>query len=220
MKDQAEITLSNIRTALDSENIALARQLLNKLHPADQADAISDRPLQEQTEMIPTLSVNHAADVLEHLDEDEAAEIAAKLPLETLAHLLDEMEPDEAADILLDLYEERASAVMAKMSSIDNIRPLLEHDDDTAGGRMTTQVPVLDRGMTASHAIAYLRNSKPDSEVHYYLYVTDKAGKLLGILGLRELITAKPSTNIETIMNSDVISASVDDDEWNQGKAA
>ena len=27
MKDQAEITLSNIRTALDSENIALARQL-------------------------------------------------------------------------------------------------------------------------------------------------------------------------------------------------
>lgn len=213
MKDQAEITLSNIRTALDSENIALARQLLNKLHPADQADAISDRPLQEQTEMIPTLSVNHAADVLEHLDEDEAAEIAAKLPLETLAHLLDEMEPDEAADILLDLYEERASAVMAKMSSIDNIRPLLEHDDDTAGGRMTTQVPVLDRGMTASHAIAYLRNSKPDSEVHYYLYVTDKAGKLLGILGLRELITAKPSTNIETIMNSDVISASVDDDQ-------
>ena len=213
MNEQLETTLTNIRTALDREDIALAQKLLNKLHPADQADAISDRPLQEQTEMLPNLNVDNAADVLEHLDEDEAAEIAAKLPLETLAGLLDEMEPDEAADILLDLYEERALAVMEKMVSTDNVRPLLEYDDDTAGGRMTTQVPILHREMTASHAITYLRNSKPDSENHYNLYVIDKDRRLLGIVGLRELITAKPVTSIEAIMNSDVISASVNDDQ-------
>ena len=213
MTEHTEVTLTNIRTALDSEDIALARQLLNDLHPADQADLISDRPLEEQTEMLPKLSVDDAADVLEYLDEDEAAEIAAKLPLETLASLLDEMEPDEAADILLDLYEERALAVMDQMVSTEDVRPLLEYDDDTAGGRMTTQVPILHRTMTANHAIAYLRTSKPNSDNHYYLYVIDKDRKLLGIVGLRELITAKPSVSVEAIMNSYVIRASVDDDQ-------
>ena len=77
MNEQLETTLTNIRTALDREDIVLAQKLLNKLHPADQADAISDRPLQEQTDMLPTLSVDNAADVLEHLDEDEAAEAKA-----------------------------------------------------------------------------------------------------------------------------------------------
>ncbi len=213
MKDSPETTLAALRTALESEDIDRARQLVNDLHPADLAVAIGDLPLQEQTEMLPTLSLDDAADVLEHLDEDEAAEIAAKLPLQMLASVLDEMEPDEAADILLDLDETHAAAALRKMTSSETVHPLLEHADDTAGGRMTTRVPVLRRRMSASQAITYLRSLKPDSEQHYYLYVVDRNRRLIGVVGLRELVTAPPSASIESIMSTEVISASVSADQ-------
>ncbi|HAJ05562.1 MAG TPA: magnesium transporter [Chloroflexi bacterium] len=213
MKTNLESTLNNIQNALDNSDIDLAQQLLNTLHPADQADAISDRTLQEQSKMLPHLTADNAAAVLEHLDEDEAANIASELPLDILANLLDKMEPDEAADILLDLYEDKASQVLKQMSSSEIILPLLKHRDDTAGGRMTTQIPTLYPEMTTSHCITYLRKSKPDKEHHYYLYVIDQNNTLLGILGLRELITNPPNTQIKDIMNNDFISASVDDDQ-------
>lgn len=213
MAQSIETTLANLRTALETEDIDLARQLVNDLHPADLAEAIGVLPLQEQTEMLPTLSPDDAANVLEHLDEDEAAEIAAQLPLQTLASVLDEMEPDEAADILLDLDEKHAAAALRKMTAAETVRPLLEHADDTAGGRMTTRVPVLRRRMTTSQAITYLRSLKSNSEHHYYLYVVDRYRQLIGVVGLRELITAPASASIDSIMDTEVISASVSADQ-------
>ena len=213
MKETIEATLFSLRMALESEDIDRARHLVNNLHPADLAEAIGDLPLQDQTEMLPTLSLDDAADVLEHLDEDEAAEIAAQLPLQTLASVLDEMEPDEAADILLDLDKTHAAAALRQMTSVDTVRPLLQHEDDTAGGRMTTRMPVLRPRMTASQAITYLRDLKPDPEHHYYLYVVDVHGQLIGVVGLRKLITARASASIESIMDTQVISASVSADQ-------
>jgi magnesium transporter len=39
----------------------------------------------------------------------------------------------------------------------------------------------------------------------YYVYVVDRDRKLLGVVGLRELITAKPDTVAEDLMNRDVM---------------
>ncbi|MFQ5407183.1 MAG: magnesium transporter [Anaerolineales bacterium] len=205
--------LRDVRAALESEDISAAKQLLDSLHPADVAEAIGDLSLDEQTDVLPELDVDDAADVLEFLDEDEAAEIAANLPVATLATLLDEMEPDEAADVLLDLSSDQADAALAHMASADRVQPLLAHDDDTAGGRMTSQVPILRRWMTTTQAIAYLRTFQPERETHYYLYVVDRNRKLIGIVGLRELILAAPDERVETIMSDDVISVSVDADQ-------
>ena len=88
MKETLETTLANLRTALESEDIDRARQLVNDLHPADLAEVIGDLSLQEQTEVLPTLTLDDVAYVFEHLDEDQAAEMAAQLPLQTLASVL------------------------------------------------------------------------------------------------------------------------------------
>ncbi len=205
--------LREVRTALDSEDIAQAKKLLDDLHPADLAEAIGDLSLGEQTDVLPELDVDDAADVLEFLDEDEAAEIAAKLPVEQLVPLLDEMEPDEAADVLLDLSPEQSAAALAHMASADQVRPLLAYEDDTAGGRMTSAVPVLRRWMTAAQASEYLRTFLSDRETHYYLYVIDRNRKLIGIVGLRELVLAAPVARVEAFMSSDVISVVADIDQ-------
>jgi len=45
----------------------------------------------------------------------------------------------------------------------------------------------------------------PDAETIYYLYVVNEAGKLVGVLSLRNLITAPPEKTIEEIMIKDCI---------------
>jgi magnesium transporter len=178
--------------------------LVEALRPPDQADLFADLPPSQQDELLPRLDLEDSADILEELGEDDAAEIAARLEPHELAPIVDEMEPDEAADLLGDIPSEQASAVLAAMTEPEEIRPLLVHADDTAGGLMTSAPFVLHRGMTASDAIAYLRGIAPDAEDFYYVYIVDEDMHLVGVVSLRQLIVAPPSADLKTIMDADV----------------
>ena len=207
---QFETVLRDVRDALEQDDVQRARQLLEQLQLADRAETISDLNLEEQTRVLPSLPAEDAADVLEYLDEDEAAQLAATLPAKVLAQLLDEMYPDDAADILLDLKPAQRAQTLALMQTTAQVQPLLAYEDETAGGRMTSDVPVLRRWMTAAQAISYLRGLHPESESQHYLYAVDRDRRLLGVVGLRDLIVAMPDATIEEIMNPHIISAPVD----------
>lgn len=207
--------LERVRAALVAGNVEAAIDALANLRPADRAEALADLPTQEQADVLDELPPNEAADILEHFEDEDAAEVAARLPSQTLADVLEEMDPDDAADVLGDLPEDKAADALAKMDAEQaaEVIPLLEHEDDTAGGLMTPEFPHLRRQMTAQQAIENLRTLQPDSETHYYLYVVDRNDRLIGIVGLRELVVADPRATIESIMKRDVISAPVGADQ-------
>ncbi|MGH2522086.1 MAG: magnesium transporter MgtE N-terminal domain-containing protein, partial [Anaerolineales bacterium] len=210
-----DTALERVRAALEAGNVDAAIAALSKLRPEDRAEALADLSTADQAEMLDELSPKEAADILENLEDDEAAEVAARLSTETLADVLDEMDPDQAADVLGDLPKDKAADALAQMDAAraEDVIPLLAHEDDTAGGLMTPEFPHLRRQMTAQQAIEALRALQPDAETHYYLYVVDRNNKLIGIVGLRELLMADPQATIESFMNRDVISAPVGTDQ-------
>ena len=183
------------------------------LRPPDQADLFSDLPPSEQDQLLPRLDVEDSADILEELDEDEAAAIAARLEAEELAPIVDEMEPDEAADLLGDIAPELVSEVLATMEESEQVRPLLIHADETAGGLMTSAKLTLHEQMTAEEAISHLRVVAPESEAAYYLFVVDEDIRLVGVVSLRQLVIAPTSTRIADIMNHDIIYVRADADQ-------
>jgi magnesium transporter len=208
-----DTTLEHVRSALEAGNLEAALQALADLRPADRAEALSDLPSHAQAQVLDELPPAEAADILENLEDEEAAEVAARLPTDSLADVLDEMEPNEAADVLGDLPKDKAADALAQMEEAEDVRPLLAHADDTAGGLMTSGFPYLRRQMTAQQAMDSLRALHPDAETHYYLYVVDRNGRLIGIVGLRELVMAKPDASLEAIMDRDVISVRADTDQ-------
>ncbi len=210
-----DAALEQVRAALEAGKIDDALALLAALHPADRAEAFSDLPPDDQNEILPRLDAEATADLLEELEEEEAAEVAAHLPSAALADALDEMDPDDAADVLGDLSPTQREQALAEMdaSQADEVRPLLAHADDTAGGLMTSDFFALRRQMTAQMAIDFLRAQSPDTETPYYLYVVDRFDKLIGIVSLRALITTDPKTVIETIMARDVTNVPVGTDQ-------
>ncbi len=202
-----------ITQALRRNDTAEAVRLLTDLHYADQADVFDALDDETQDRLIPLLDISTTADLLEELEEADAVEAVEDMPTERLADVLDEMEPDEAADLLGDLPPEQASALLEEMEDSDEVLPLLKYPDDTAGGLMTTSFIALRRGTTAQEAIEYLRAVGPDVDVPYYLYVEDETDRLIGIVGMRELVVAAPETPIERIMDPDVIYVRADEDQ-------
>lgn len=197
--------LAQLRDRLEHDDLDGAADIIESLHPPDQAEIFSELDDQDQIALLPRLEPTDSADILEKLDEEEAAELVAALPTEALIRIVDEMEPDEAADLLGDIPPAQAQAVLAGLEDPEEVHPLLLHADDSAGGLMTSEFLALRRRMTAEEAIAALRAWKPDAETIYYLYVIDAQGRLCGVVGLRDLIIADPETQVGDIMDPDVI---------------
>jgi magnesium transporter len=212
---QADIDaiLAEVKEAIVQADWDRAVMLVQGLRPPDQAELFGDLQPEDQDQLLTLLDVEDSADILEELEDEEAAEVAVRLEPEDLARILDEMEPDEAADLLGDIPSEQAAEALAGMEEPEEVRPLLVHADDTAGGLMTSVEVVLHEGMTTEDAIAHLRAIAPDTEDVYYLFVVDRQDRLLGVISLRQLIVAPPLTRVEEIMDPDVISVQADADQ-------
>jgi magnesium transporter len=212
-KDRVDSTLEKIREKLEAGDIQDAIEILTRLHPADLADAFTELDEQEQSALLPRLDLQSAADLMEELQDQAAADFAESLPTDLLADLLDEMQPDEAADVLGDISRQRAAQALSEMEDLDEVLPLLGHEDETAGGRMTTSFVGLLPDSTAQQAIEFLRHRDPEAETPYYLYVIDHDGQLTGVLGLRELVIAPPNATISSIMDPQVFHVDVKADQ-------
>lgn len=210
-----EQTIERLRATLERNLIGEAIAALLTLRPADRAEAFAELEEDEQAKLLSGLDIDNAAQLFEQLEDDEAADAATLLTTERLADVLDEMEPDDAADVLGDLEPDTAASVLAQMDAeqLEDVMPLLRYGDETSGGLMTPAFPHLRRLMTCQQAIDYLRALDPDTETPYYLYVLDRAERLIGIVGLRDLIVASPESSVEAIMTRDVISVPLGTDQ-------
>ncbi|HLF25954.1 MAG TPA: magnesium transporter [Anaerolineae bacterium] len=198
--------IEEIRAALDRQALDEAIALIEKLRAPDQAEVFHELEPEDQAALLPRLDPDDSADILEYLEDEDAAEVAEHLDADTLSRIVDEMEPDEAADLLGDLPKEQVNQVLARLEDPEEVRPLLIHPDETAGGRMTSDFLALRRRMTVQEAIAAIRNWAPTEDLIYYLFVVDRDNVLRGIVSLRNLITAAPNAALEAIMDRDVIS--------------
>jgi len=208
-----DAVLARVRAALEQDDLTSAVEIIESLRPADQADLFSELDDEDQVTLLPELNPADSADILEELDDEEAAELVSSLPTEAVIRIVDEMEPDEAADLLGDIDPDQAQAVLAGMEDADEVRPLLLHPDDSAGGLMTSEFLALRPRMTAAEAIQAIRDWKPEAESVYYLFVVDAHRRLCGVVSLRHLIVADPDTPIAQIMDPEVISVQVGTDQ-------
>ncbi len=205
--------MTRLRVALERDDFAGAADIIESLKPPDQADLFLELQEEDQAALLPQLDPANSADLLAELDETEAAELVSTLSTDALIRIVDEMDPDEAVDLLNEMEPEQAEAVLAGLEDPDEIRPLLLHPWDSAGGLMTSEFLALRRRMSAAEAIAAIRAWKPDSEDIYYLFVVDRYGKLCGVVNLRQLVVSPPDTLLSEIMDGEVVSVLVGTDQ-------
>ncbi len=201
-----DTVLAQLQVALGQNNLDSAIQLLEALRGPDQADVFNELDEQSKIALLPQLDPSTLADILEELEDEEAAELMRSIPSGSAIQIVNEMEPDEAADLLGDIDEEQARAILAGMEHPEEVRPLLLHPDDSAGGLMTSEFLALRQRMTAADALQAIRQWQPDDDDINYLFVVDALAALVGVVSLRQLIVADPKEKLQDIMRTDVIS--------------
>jgi len=204
--------LQPVEPKLSKLTLTISRQKASKLHPADLAEIISEVSQKERTAIFGTLDVETAAEALHELEPSVQADIIDDMSKEKASDILEQMPPDEVADVLGDLPENKAKELIGLMEKEDaqEVQELLEHEEDTAGGLMTTEYLAFPPDLSVEDAIRELRLEAPDVETVYYLYILDDDERLMGVISLKDLILARPETLIQDIMKSPVKTLSLE----------
>ncbi len=205
--------IERIRAEIAQGNWDQVATLLESLRRSDQAEVFSDLPPEQQQEILPLLNPENSADIFEELEDEDVFELAKRIDTKRLVEIVDEMEPDEAADLLGDITPEQAEEVLSQIDEAEEVRSLLVHPDETAGGVMTALDVRIQQDMTVDEAIWHLRHLSPASENIYYLFVQDARDRLVGVVSLRDLVVAKPGTLIRGIMDDAPVSVAVNADQ-------
>lgn len=168
----------------------------------------------EQTGLLTILPDEAAADILETLEDAHAADLIEDLPIEEAARIVEEMESDHRADLLSEMDDEQAEAILSQMDQEDaqDARRLMEYDEDTAGGLMATEFVQYPQDMKAGDLIADLRDHAAayfDRGIQY-IYVQSDAGRLVGVIRMRDLLFSSWESALSRIMIVNPVSVPVD----------
>lgn len=215
---EIEIEYEALLTQLRENDIDGFREDFLDLHTYEQSEFYSDLEEADRALLYEVLSPEEVSmffDSLE-IDDDEAFdELFETMDARYAAEMIGRMQYDNSVDILNKLPKSKVTTFLALMDRADaaEIRSLLNYEEDTAGGIMTTEFVSLSSLMTVREAMRHLKDVAQDSETIYYVFIVDEKRKLVGIMSLRELIVADDDEYIGDIMNERVVSVFVSDDQ-------
>ena len=184
---------------------------LANLRAADLAAVLHDLNIKRKVEIARALDDERLADVLEEMDEASRVELLAELEGERAADVLEEMDPDDAADLLREVGKEKAQALLALMEPEDaeGVQRLMDYEDYSAGGMMTTEPIVLTADATVAEALARIRLSEVAPGLAAQVFVCRQpletpTGRLLGVVHIQRLLREPPATLLGGILDSDI----------------
>jgi magnesium transporter len=179
-------------------------KFFEKSQPAETARSIAYLDEDSREKLIILLNPEKAAALLHTIPDEQAADIIEKIPVQDAAAIIDQMPVDEQVDILSDVKSEGAEAILDAMSPKDAsvTRQIMKYPEGTAGALMTLEYLAYDENTTCGGIINDLqtyRERYSDFEVQY-AYIVTKSNRLIGVLRMRDLILAKKSTPVKTLM--------------------
>ena len=213
MKEYTEDYLKQINELIDNKDEAQVLEQIKDMHPADIAELVSDLDANEALFIMQLLDEETAADVLVELDEDQRSDLLELMPHEDLARQLEQMDANDAVDVIQELDEEDREDVINRIDDVEqagDIVDLLQYDEDTAGGHMSTEMIVVNENMSMPDCIKAMREQAEDMDEIYNIYVVDDDNKLKGIFPLKTTITNPSANKIKYVMEPDPISVKTD----------
>ncbi|MFD1552621.1 magnesium transporter [Putridiphycobacter roseus] len=200
--------IEDIQSALEENNIVFIKAQIFELHPADIADIVKHLGLDEGKHLFDYLDEEQAAQTLVELDEDIREKLLELFSPKEIAEQVDQLDSDDAADLLGELSEQRKDEVISKMEDKEHaseVIDLLRYDEDSAGGLMQSEFVQVRSSFTVKRCIIELRKQAEEVEKVYSIYVVDESDVLLGVLSLKRLLFAKPTSLISELYQSNNI---------------
>lgn len=200
---------------LEAGKKAELRGALNMLNEVDIADYLETLENDKMLMVFRLLPKDISAEVFSYMDNDQRTRIMEAMDDTEAMRLIDDMFIDDAVDFLEELP---AGVVKRMLQGCDEkkrslINQFLRYPENSAGSIMTIEYMEFHVGTTVGQAMAEIRRTGVDKETINTLYILDENRKLLGTVGLRKLLLASDDTQVQDLMNQQVISVHTTDDQ-------
>jgi len=185
---------------------------LAEMHPSDLAEILEDLAPAEREAVFTSLDEEVAAETLEEVDPKLQKALLEKLDEERIADIVEEMDPGAAADLLAELSEEQSDAILEEMEPEERqeVEELLEFDEHSAAGCMTSDFVYLGSDATVAQAAEALRSFDGDQESVTEVYLLDPRRVLRGSVPLARVVMAQPETHLKVLAEPRVLSCPSD----------
>jgi magnesium transporter len=187
--------------------LKISNEALAKLHPADIADIVEDLAPDERQAVFQSLDHETAAEAMEELEPRVQKAVVESLDSGKAADIVGEMDPDAAADLLADLAEERTEQILVQMEpeAQQDVIELLEHKEQSAAGRMTTEFLALPVTANTQNAIDSMREFEGGVEAVSTIYLVDTHGTLVGAVPLARIVLAPLGTPMLSLLQEPLV---------------
>ena len=213
--DEQMEQINKLQTALTNEQMELFRAEFLDLHPYDQARFFIDQEEERRFQIYYYLSPEEMAQIMVNIDLEDTTSLITEMDVQFAANVFTHLPADDAVDILNELDKNKVASFLTMMDqeAAGEIKDLLHYEEKTAGSIMTTEFVAVLKNETVQEALRRLKIIAPKAETIYYLYVLTDDNHLAGVLSLRDLIIAEEDTLIEQVMDENVVSVSVGEDQ-------
>ena len=206
--------INHIKELIEKKDSVLLQESVSRLHPADIAEICLELTTEQARFLYRQLDNETAADALTEMDEDMRNDLLEELPSEAIAkRFVNYMDTDDAVEIIRDMDEEKQEEVLSSLQDIElagDIVDLLQYDEDTAGGLMSTEMVVVNGNWSMPECLKEMRQQAEELDDIYYIYVVDDDERLCGLFPLKKMITSPSVSKVKHVMETNVISVDVD----------
>ena len=195
----------NVRLLGDKLQLSMGAKELVKLHPADIANIIEKLNLNQGSELLQSLDKKTAARVLEELEPELQRILVESLGPERAASVMQKMSIDELVDLIQMLPDRKSKEIMENLpsDSTQKVKNILEYDEDTAGGLMTTEYVSVLPTATVKEVVEQIKKTYLLHRGSYLVYIIDEQGGFKGDVSLRRLLISEPDQTMRDLMDKE-----------------
>ena len=186
-----------IRSNLDKEKLV---EKLDDYHANDIAQSLEYLTKDERLALYEILGDEWVSEILSYVEEPE--QYINELGIEKLADIINEMDSDDAAD-LLEKVDESVKEKL-RLSLDDDVKADIQlinsYDEDEVGSLITNNYICISKKLDIRGAMHELIKQAGDNDNISTIYVVDENGKFSGAIDLKDLIIARQSDTLDSII--------------------
>lgn len=186
-----------IRSNLDKEKLV---EKLDDYHANDIAQSLEYLTKDERLALYEILGDEWVSEILSYVEEPE--QYINELGVEKLADIINEMDSDDAAD-LLEKVDESVKEKL-RLSLDDDVKADIQlinsYDEDEVGSLITNNYICISKTLDIRGAMHELIKQAGDNDNISTIYVVDENGKFSGAIDLKDLIIARQSDTLDSII--------------------
>ena len=213
--EDIERVIDELRTELSSG--VKAPKVLDRLSPPDVIDILERLSPDERRQFAILLPDSILSEILNKLPQQVLLDVVRVLGTQRLAKIAVDLPSDELADLILKLPPLIRRALLKELPiwKVEEVKPLLLYPPESAGGIMTTRIPVFHLNQSVADAVKefVIRSKFEEYETSRYVYVVDDEGRLVGIIDVKTFLTAPRDKKLKEIMNRGFIAVNAEMDQ-------